>query len=143
MTNDDPVPTIREVPGEPWVARRRVFRDLHAAGCFVIPNPWDAGSARLLASLGFPALATTSAGIAWSLGRSDNHVPLYESLARIGAIAAAVEVPVNADFEGGFAVEPERVAANVARAVLSFVQNDFVTGACLPVDGGRTVYAGQ
>jgi methylisocitrate lyase len=117
VTNDDPVPTIRESAEEPWASRRSTFRDLHAAGCFVIPNPWDVGSARLLASLGFPALATTSSGIAWSLGRSDNRVPLYESLARIGAIAAAVEVPVNADFEGGFAVAPERVATNVTRAV--------------------------
>jgi methylisocitrate lyase len=116
VTNDDPVPTIRERSGDPWAARRRAFRELHQAGCFVIPNPWDVGSARLLAGLGFPALATTSAGVAWSLGRRDNHTPLYEALARIGAIAAAVDVPVNADFEGGFASEPEGVALNVARA---------------------------
>jgi 2-methylisocitrate lyase-like PEP mutase family enzyme len=111
------VPVIREGPDEPWAARRRAFRALHAAGCFVVPNPWDVGSAHLLASLGFPALATTSAGIAWSLGRRDNHVPLYEALARVGAIAAAVDVPVSADFEGGFAAAPEGVATNVARAV--------------------------
>jgi 2-methylisocitrate lyase-like PEP mutase family enzyme len=83
----------------------------------VIPNPWDVGSARLLASVGFSALATTSSGIAWSLGRRDHGVPLYEALARIGAIAAAVDLPVSADFEGGFAAAPEGVAANVARAV--------------------------
>jgi 2-methylisocitrate lyase-like PEP mutase family enzyme len=96
--------------------RRRVFRDLHQAGCFVIPNPWDQGSARLLAQLGFPALATTSSGFAWSLGRPDNHVSLDQVLAHLRAIADAVAVPVNADFEGGFATAPADVAANVARA---------------------------
>jgi methylisocitrate lyase len=92
------------------------FRELHHSGCFVIPNPWDAGSARILAQLGFPALATTSSGFAWSLGRRDNHVTLDEALAHFSAIAAAVPVPVNADFEGGFAVDPEEVAKNVLRA---------------------------
>ena len=82
-----------------------------------MPNPWDIGSARLLVHLGFPALATTSSGFAWSIGRRDNHVPLDETLAHYRAIAAAVEVPVNADFEGGFAVEPDDVAANVTAAV--------------------------
>ncbi len=81
-----------------------------------MPNPWDAGSARALAQLGFPALATTSAGFAWTLGRSDNRVTLDEALAHLRAIAAAVSVPVNADFEGGFAVEPERVAEHVKLA---------------------------
>src|SRR5689334_17863469 len=97
-------------------ARRARFRELHASGCFVIPNPWDVGSACYLASLGFPALATTSSGVAWSLGRADNRVALEDALARIAAIAAGVTVPVNADFEGGFAIEPEAVAANVKRA---------------------------
>ena len=96
--------------------RRRVFRDLHRAGCFVMPNPWDLGSAGLLAQLGFPALATTSSGFAWSLGRPDNHVSLDEALAHLRAIADGVEVPVNADFEGGFATAPADVEANVARA---------------------------
>ncbi len=97
--------------------RRRAFRELHASGCFVIPNPWDAGSARTLVQLGFPALATTSSGFAWTTGRRDNHVPLDEVLAHVRTIAAAVDVPVNADFEGGYAVRPEDVASNVARAV--------------------------
>jgi 2-methylisocitrate lyase-like PEP mutase family enzyme len=92
------------------------FRELHASGCFVIPNPWDVGSAKLLAQLGFPALATTSSGFAWSLGRQDNHVSLDEVLAHLRAVSAAVDVPVNADFEGGFAVAPSDVAANVAAA---------------------------
>lgn len=96
--------------------RCRVFRDLHRSGCFVMPNPWDLGSARLLVQLGFPALATTSSGLAWSLGRSDNRVSLEETLAHLRSIAHGVEVPVNADFEGGFATEPAAVGANVAVA---------------------------
>jgi 2-methylisocitrate lyase-like PEP mutase family enzyme len=93
--------------------RVAAFRQLHASGCFVMPNPWDAGSARALEQLGFPALATTSAGFAWTLGRPDNHVRLEEALDHLHVIAAAVGVPVNADFEGGFAVDPEQVAAHV------------------------------
>ena len=96
--------------------RVRLFHDLHRSGCFVIPNPWDVGSARLLAQLGFKALATTSAGLAWSLGCADNHVTLEQALAHYQSISDAVDVPVNADFEGAFAVEPAAVAANVTRA---------------------------
>jgi 2-methylisocitrate lyase-like PEP mutase family enzyme len=94
----------------------RVFRQLHESGCFVIPNPWDLGSARLLAQLGFPALATTSSGFAWSMGRPDNHVTLDETLRHLRSIAHGVTVPVNADFEGGFATEPDAVADNVIAA---------------------------
>jgi 2-methylisocitrate lyase-like PEP mutase family enzyme len=96
--------------------RRRTFRKLHEAGCFVIPNPWDLGTARALVQMGFQALATTSAGLAWSLGRADNHVPMAGVLAHLKNIASGVDVPVNADFEGGFAVDPETVASNVAAA---------------------------
>jgi 2-methylisocitrate lyase-like PEP mutase family enzyme len=96
--------------------RCRVFRQLHQSGCFVIPNPWDVGSARLLARLGFPALATTSSGFAWSLGRPDNRVSLEEALAHLRSIAHGVQVPVNADFEGGFATDPAAVGANVTAA---------------------------
>lgn len=92
------------------------FRRLHAAGCFVMPNPWDVGSARVLEQFHFRALATTSSGMAWTLGRADNQVPLDQVLTHLRAVAAAVDVPVNADFEGGFAVEPAGVAANVALA---------------------------
>lgn len=98
-------------------ARRAEFRRLHESGCFVMPNPWDVGSARALQSLGFPALATTSAGFAWTKGRPDNGVNLEEMLEHLAAIAAAVKVPVNADFEGGFAIAPQDVAGNVLRAV--------------------------
>ncbi|MGO2539621.1 MAG: isocitrate lyase/PEP mutase family protein [Specibacter sp.] len=93
------------------------FRRLHAQGCFVMPNPWDPGSARALAQLGFPALATTSAGFAWTMGRPDSKATIDEVLAHLGAVVDAVDVPVNADFEGGYAVEPDLVAANVTRAV--------------------------
>jgi methylisocitrate lyase len=101
--------------------RYDVFHQLHQSGCFVIPNPWDIGSARLLAQLGFKALATTSAGCAWSLGRKDCGVTLDEALEHLRTIAGCVDLPVNADFEGGFAVEPAGVAANVARAVTTGV----------------------
>lgn len=98
-------------------ALQQRFRALHESGCFVIPNPWDIGSARLLVGLGFSALATTSSGFAWSTGRRDNHITLDDALAHVRAIASSVDVPVNADFEGGFAIDPAGVAANVSRAV--------------------------
>ena len=101
--------------------RRREFRRLHETGCFVLPNPWDLGSARLLAQLGFPALATTSSGFAWSLGRPDNHVTLDEALAHMRSIAGGVDLPVNADFEDGFAAAPDEVAANAKLAVATGV----------------------
>jgi methylisocitrate lyase len=96
--------------------RIATFHQLHSSGCFVMPNPWDAGSARALEGLGFPALATTSAGLAWSLGRADNQVTLDQALGHLRDVADAVAVPVNADFEGGYAVDPAGVAANVTRA---------------------------
>ena len=98
-------------------ARRHEFRRLHESGCFVIPNPWDVGSARLLQQLGFPALATTSAGFAWTLGRMDNGPSLEETLEHLSVISHGVDIPVNADFRGGFAVEPQGVFANVSAAV--------------------------
>lgn len=98
------------------VDRRLVFRELHSSGCFVIPNPWDIGSARALVQLGFKALATTSSGFAWSVGRPDNGVSLEDALAHIRGIAGSIDVPVNADFEGGFAIDPIEVGKNVAAA---------------------------
>ena len=96
--------------------RVTTFRRLHESGCFVIPNPWDVGSARLLEQLGFSALATTSSGFAWTLGRPDYSVAVDEALAHYGAVATMVKIPVHADFERGFATDPDGVAANVARA---------------------------
>lgn len=98
-------------------AKRAAFRALHARGCFVIPNPWDVGSARLLQHLGFSALATTSSGFAWTTGRPDYAVTLDDVLGHLTTLSAAVDLPLNADFESGFAREPEDVAANVTRAI--------------------------
>lgn len=92
------------------------FHRLHSSGCFVMPNPWDVGSARALEQLGFKALATTSAGFAWTLGRADTHATRDQVLDHLRRIAGAVTVPVNADFEGGYAVAPADVAANVKLA---------------------------
>jgi len=100
----------------PATDRCQAFHHLHSSGCFVIPNPWDVGSARVLAQLGFPSLATTSAGFAWSLGRPDNRVVLEDALVHFRSIAHSVDIPVSADFEGGFATAPAEVAANVAVA---------------------------
>jgi len=98
-------------------ARRAAYRQLHQSGCFVIPNSWDAGSALYLRHLGFKALATTSAGYAFSLGLPDAAVSRDAMLANIAAIVAAVDLPVNADFESGYARDPEGVAANVRLCV--------------------------
>lgn len=92
------------------------FRRLHESGCFVIPNPWDLGSARLLAQLGFPALATTSSGFAWTLGLPDNAPSLEATLAHLRVLSEGVEVPVNADFTNGFAAAPEKLEPNVRAA---------------------------
>lgn len=97
--------------------RTDAFHALHRTGCFVIPNPWDVGSARMLQALGFPALASTSSGMAWASGRIDNEVPLEDALAHLAQLAGAVDVPFNADFENGYADTPEGVAANVRRAL--------------------------
>jgi 2-methylisocitrate lyase-like PEP mutase family enzyme len=96
--------------------RVAAFHRLHESGCFVMPNPWDAGSARALEQMGFKALATTSAGFAWTSGRADDQVTLDQTLEHLRAIANAVTVPVNADFQGGFAVDPQQVGENVKLA---------------------------
>jgi 2-methylisocitrate lyase-like PEP mutase family enzyme len=97
--------------------KRATFRKMHETGCFAIPNPYDVGSALALQHLGFKALASTSAGFAWTIGKADNRVTLDEVCTHLAALCAAVDLPVNADFEGGFAHEAEKVGANVARAV--------------------------
>src|SRR5262249_54867858 len=102
-------------------SRSADFHRLHQSGCFVMPNPWDIGSAKLLVSLGFPAVATTSAGLGWSLARRDGQVSLDATLANMRAIAGSVEVPVNADFEDGLAVERVAMATNVLAAATSGV----------------------
>jgi len=97
--------------------KRRTFHALHEAGCFVIPNPFDVGSAIYLQSIGFKALATTSSGFAWSQGYADNKVTRDAVLAHLAAMVAATDVPVNADFEGGFAHDPAGVGESVRLAV--------------------------
>ena len=93
--------------------KRRAFRALHQSGCFVIPNPWNAGSARYMQGLGFKALATTSSGYAHSIGYADGDVTRDMMLAHCREIAQATDIPLNADFEGGYADDPDEVAANV------------------------------
>jgi 2-methylisocitrate lyase-like PEP mutase family enzyme len=96
--------------------KRAEFRRLHESGCFVIPNPWDVGSAIMLQQLGFKALASTSAGMAWAMGRPDNGVTRDDVLAHLRALVDATDLPVNADYENAFADDPEGVAANIAAA---------------------------
>jgi 2-methylisocitrate lyase-like PEP mutase family enzyme len=106
----------------PSVAEKcRTFRKLHESGCFVIPNPWNVGTALYLQGLGFKALATTSSGFAHSQGLPDGSTPLDVMLDHFGEIAAAADIPVNADFEGGFADDPDGVAANVTRCIATGV----------------------
>jgi 2-methylisocitrate lyase-like PEP mutase family enzyme len=101
--------------------KHNVFRRLHDSGCFVIPNPWNVGSARYLQGLGFRALATTSSGFAHAQGYTDGAQSCDEVLAHFAEIAAATDVPVNADFEGGFADDPGRMAENVTRCIATGV----------------------
>jgi 2-methylisocitrate lyase-like PEP mutase family enzyme len=101
--------------------KRSAFRALHQDGHFVLPNPWDAGSARLLEHLGFQALASTSTGYAWTTGRPDYQMTRDEVLHHLTVLCCSVDLPVNADFESGFASDPEAVAANVTLAVATGV----------------------
>ncbi|WOH78870.1 isocitrate lyase/phosphoenolpyruvate mutase family protein [Bradyrhizobium sp. BEA-2-5] len=101
----------------PTADKRAAFEKMHESGCFILPNPVDVGSAKALQHLGFKAIASSSAGFAWTIGKADNHVSVEDVCDHLTALCAAVDIPVNADFEGGFAVEPDKVAANVARGV--------------------------
>lgn len=99
--------------------KRRTFRQLHESGCFVIPNPWDVGSARFLQGLGFKALASTSSGFAWSRAQPDGAASRDQVLAHLSELVAATDVPINADFENGFGADPATVAQSVRLAVES------------------------
>src|SRR5688572_23041669 len=101
--------------------KRAAFRALHQQGCFVLPNPWDVGSARMLQHLGFSALASTSSGYAWTTGRPDYAVTREDALAHFTTIAAAVDLPINADFEACFADDPEGVAESVTLCIATGV----------------------
>ena len=102
-------------------SKRATFKQLHEAGCFVIPNPWDVGSARWLQGLGFKALASTSSGFAWSRGHPDNGITLTQALDHLAELVAATDVPINADFESGFAADADAVEASVRLAVATGV----------------------
>jgi 2-methylisocitrate lyase-like PEP mutase family enzyme len=106
---DQPRPSVAD--------KRRAFHLLHETGCFVLPNPWDPGSARYLQSLGFKAVATTSAGFAWSKARADNGATRDMVIAHLQEMVEAIDIPVNADFESGFAVDADGVAESVRRAI--------------------------
>src|SRR5256885_4074991 len=97
--------------------KRATFHALHRQGCFVLPNPWDAGSARMLQGLGFKALASTSSGHAWSLGQPDGAISREMTLEHLRSLVAATDLPVNADFESGFGLGPQEVAESVRMAV--------------------------
>ena len=102
----------------PTVAdKRRAFHQLHESGCFVIPNPWDAGSARFLQSMGFKALATTSSGAAWAKARSDGSASRETAIAHLYEMVAATDLPINADFEAGYAADQAGVYESVRLAV--------------------------
>lgn len=101
----------------PFAARRAAFRALHAEGCFALPNPWDAGSAKRLQKLGFKALASTSAGAAWAMGKDDGQINRDEVIDHLRMLCAATDLPVNADFEAGFAETPQGVGESVALAI--------------------------
>jgi len=104
---------MRQTPQQ----KRTAFRALHRQGCFVLPNPWDAGSARLFEHLGFAALASTSSGFAWTTGRPDYAVGRADVLAHLTALCEATDLPVNADFEAGFAADADGVGDSVALAI--------------------------
>jgi 2-methylisocitrate lyase-like PEP mutase family enzyme len=101
--------------------KRKTFRELHKSGCFVIPNPWNVGSARYLQGLGFKAIASTSSGHAHSVGCADGDQPIEDVLAHYRELAEATDIPLNADFENGYAHDPDEVAANVTRCIATGV----------------------
>jgi hypothetical protein len=114
--------TAQDNTMRPSIADKRArFRQLHTSGCFVIPNPWDVGSARWLQGLGFQALASTSSGMAWSQGAADNRISRAQALDHLRALVGATDVPVNADFENGFGADAAAVADSVRLAVATGV----------------------
>jgi 2-methylisocitrate lyase-like PEP mutase family enzyme len=126
------MPTVAE--------KRRAFRELHKSGCFVLPNPWDIGSARYLQHLGFKALATTSSGFAWSQGYPDNAVAPDTVLAHCRELVAATDLPINCDFEAGFADNPEGVGESVRLCVGTGVAGlsieDTIDHKLIPIEDG-------
>jgi 2-methylisocitrate lyase-like PEP mutase family enzyme len=122
-------------------AKAELFRELHREGCFVIPNPWDIGSAKILESLGFKALATSSSAFAFSCGKADYEMDVESVLDHVGKIAASSQLPVNADFEDGFGDTPEHVFENVRKCAQTGVSGlsieDFHNGQMLDASAAR------
>ena len=112
---------VRKAMSRSTKEKRSKFRKLHESGCFVLPNPWDVGNARMLEHLGFEALASTSAGFAWSIGHPDYGLPRSEVLNHLAELSRAVSLPVNADFEAGFAIDPAGVDESVSLAIATGV----------------------
>ena len=117
MTNPLSGPALRPNPRPSVADKRRAFHALHQSGCFILPNPWDVGSALYLQHQGFKALASTSAGLAWSRGHADNQITRQMVLEHLAELVAATDLPVNADFESGFGQTAAQVEESVALAV--------------------------
>lgn len=121
-----------------WTSRRAAFRALHTEGCFALPNPWDIPSVRRLERAGFRALASSSQAAAWTIGKEDGELTLDEALSHLATLCAATELPVNADFENGFADDPEAVASNVTRAIATGIAGVSIEDR---IPGGKSLYA--
>ena len=131
------MPSPPSIPSPPNIAdKRRAFRKLHESGCFLIPNPWDPGSARYLQSLGFKALATTSSGAAWSQGRPDNGLTRSQVLEHLRIMAATTDLPLNADFENGFAAGAAAVGESVRLAIDTGIAGVSIEDSTPTGDGG-------
>jgi 2-methylisocitrate lyase-like PEP mutase family enzyme len=127
----------------PSAEKRCTFRKLHESGCFVIPNPWDPGSAHYLQSLGFKALASTSSGAAWSLGLPDNGLSRNEVLEHLRLMSAATDLPLNADFENGFAPDAAGVGESVRLAIETGIAGVSIEDSIAPRDLGTPAAAGE
>lgn len=121
-----------------WTERRAAFRALHAEGCFALPNPRDIPSVRRLERVGFRALASSSAAAAWTIGKDDGELTVDEAITHLAMLCAATGLPVNADFENGFADDPEAVASNVTRAITTGIAGISIEDR---IPGGKTLYA--
>ena len=118
--------------------KRAAFKRLHQEGCFVMPNPWDVGSAKYLQSLGFKAVATTSGGLAWAQGRDDGAITREVVLAHVAAVSAAVDIPLNVDFEAGFGATADEVGDSVRRCVEAGASGLSIED--FPAGGSKSLY---
>jgi len=128
----------RDVEMSATMEKRKRFRAMHETGCFVLPSPWDVGTARIMQQLGFRAIATTSAGLAWSIGRPQYEITFDDVLEHLAAICEKVDLPVTADFESGFAKDPEGVGVNVDVVVDTGIAGFSIEDR--DADGDRAIY---